>query len=74
MSAWQLIETAPETADVSPIWVWLPSWRFQTTAWHDEGQWWAPARENGRMRIPPPSHWMPIPAPPVEPATGGGAP
>ena len=62
---WQTIETAPESAATEPLWVWVPEWQMQAMGWARGGQWWGPASKHGRMRIPPPSHWMPLPDPPV---------
>jgi len=62
MSNWQPIET--EHQDGRDLWAWIPKWKMQCVAWFADGQWWTPTRESGRMGIPLPTHWQPLPDPP----------
>lgn len=45
----------------------VPHWQIIAEVWFAGGQWWMAARSNGKMGCPPPSHYIPLPAPP----TGG---
>ena len=56
---WRLIETASKNGE--PFLLWLPDWNVHAVGWFSDGQWWSPVRKNGRMGIPPPSHWMFLP-------------
>ena len=58
---WEPIETAPTK---TPVWVWLEAWHMQCVAWLEGDQWWAPVLREGRVAIPAPTHWRPLPDPP----------
>jgi hypothetical protein len=60
-TGWRTMDSAP---DNDGIWAYIPDYNMQCVAWFAEDRWWTPARENGRVAIPSPSHWMPLPAAP----------
>lgn len=55
---WQPIDTAPKDEIVL---VWRDGYPM-LTAYHEECVW----MTIGRRHIDPPTHWMPLPAPPLE--------
>ncbi len=62
MSDWQLVNA--EQREGGAILGYIPDWFVICGTWFEDGQWWMPARKNGRIGCPPPSHWMPLPEPP----------
>ena len=67
--AWQPIETAPKDGTA----ILVSESRFiHCVEWNDEYEWWA-VDDNKlgpfRLRGTAPTHWMPLPPPPVEQAT-----
>lgn len=65
---WRPIETAPK--DGTEIDLWHEGDRIADAYWKG-GRWWAPNFDydgcDGVIGGPPPTHWMPLPAPPEEP-------
>lgn len=64
MSEWQPIETAPKTCDV---FLWngvkvFPGWYCEDEGWHDSRN----QDHNDYPEVPQPTHWMPLPTPPVD--------
>ncbi len=68
---WRKIETAPKDGTRIDVWVdgssvHGASFR-ETEAWYEDGDWFALFGGNFRQRIGVPvTHWLPLPAPPVE--------
>lgn len=59
--AWMPIDTAEEAVGLL---LWVPEWACVAVGWYDEYHWWMPVMETGRMPLPQPTHWMPLPEPP----------
>jgi hypothetical protein len=59
---WQPIETAPKDATCD-ILLWIPGRAPVVAAWFDGG--WAPMDLGGNHIRGNPTHWMPLPAPPI---------
>jgi hypothetical protein len=58
MSFWIDISTAPED---QPVLVWVRKHRWQIARQLSDGQWMSDSND---MLDEPPTHWMPLPAPP----------
>jgi hypothetical protein len=56
-SGWQLIETAPRDGTV--VDVYCPTWGRMPERWWDDGHW------VGTPHDFTPTHWMPVPKPPL---------
>lgn len=68
-SAWQPIETAPKMRGVL-LWADtstpdFPNWRMGSGYFHDGMNVWIWEGEQVRGWAHPPTHWMPLPAPPT---------
>ena len=60
LTAWQDIETAPKDGEIVLIYDegYIGKASFDSTGWIDH-------EADGHLIEPPPTHWMPLPAPPV---------
>jgi hypothetical protein len=69
MSAWHPIETAPK--DGSRIWAYFPfNGRSYAVYWDQNGyeehpNWTLDGGESALLNYDPPTHWMPLPEPPL---------
>jgi hypothetical protein len=67
---WLTIDSAPK--DGTPIWAFFPfaneSYRveWRSNVYDDAANWTLDDGESATQAYDPPSHWMPLPAPPTE--------